>query len=321
MDDKILTISIAAYNVKEYIENTLMSLVVPPEYMEKMDIIVVDDGATDGTAEIAAFFEKKYPGSIRVIRKRNGGYGSTVNMSIQEAKGRYFRLLDGDDWYEKDALPQYIDYLCSIDSDMVLTPYYEIIGNMRRLVVNHPEISESTINIEKMRPESLHMHGLAIKSEILRRENVVLDEKCLYTDNEYVLACVCGAKTVSRINLPIYCYRLGLNGQSVSTDSLKKHYKDLIMVSRHNMDYYRNKVRTVIADQCICDIIHNVFRTFLLIDQDGKMKKELIEYDAMVKKQFPEYYDLGNNSKTVKRVRSLNYMMFSLVSAIVKRRD
>ncbi len=96
--EKLLTISIAAYNVEGYIRNTLDSLIVP-EILDKLEVFIVDDGGNDNTLQIAREYESKYPETFHAVHKENGGYGSTVNYSIAHATGKYFKLLDGDDWY------------------------------------------------------------------------------------------------------------------------------------------------------------------------------------------------------------------------------
>ena len=97
MEDKLLTISIAAYNSACTIERTLSSIVNAEKYMPLLDVIVVNDGSTDDTERIARAFAERCPDSIRVISKANAGYGSTVNTAVDAAKGRYFKLLDSDD--------------------------------------------------------------------------------------------------------------------------------------------------------------------------------------------------------------------------------
>ena len=93
--DKILTISIAAYNVEKFLRSTLNSL-CEQTVIEDLEIFVVDDGSTDETLCIAQEYEKKFPDSFFAVHKENGGYGSTVNYSIAHATGKYFKLLDGD---------------------------------------------------------------------------------------------------------------------------------------------------------------------------------------------------------------------------------
>lgn len=90
---KLLTISIAAYNVEKYLEKALTSMVCSPTAMEKLEVIIEDDGSTDGTLSIAKKYEKLYPDVYRAIYKENGGYGSTINNSIVLAQGKYFKQL------------------------------------------------------------------------------------------------------------------------------------------------------------------------------------------------------------------------------------
>lgn len=84
--EKILTISIAAYNVQQYLDKLLASLVAP-EVLDDLEVLVIDDGSADKTADIALKYVKRYPESFRLIRKENGGWGSTVNCGIRTSKG------------------------------------------------------------------------------------------------------------------------------------------------------------------------------------------------------------------------------------------
>ena len=118
--EKILTISIAAYNVSAYIKECLDSL-VKCSYLDALDIVVVDDGSHDNTVEIVQKYVSKYPDSIRLERKENGGHGSTINRAVSVAKGKYFKVLDGDEWVDAVELEKLVEVLRKISSDLVLT--------------------------------------------------------------------------------------------------------------------------------------------------------------------------------------------------------
>lgn len=83
---KTLTISIAAYNVQDYIGKTLESL-LKCKNASDLDVIVVNDGSSDETLRVAREFERLAPTIIRIVNKQNGGYGSTINTSIRLAQG------------------------------------------------------------------------------------------------------------------------------------------------------------------------------------------------------------------------------------------
>ena len=75
--EKILTITVPAYNVEKFLEKTLDSFLVK-EILDEIEVLVVDDGSGDGTAAIGRKYQERYPGSFRLISKENGGHGSTI---------------------------------------------------------------------------------------------------------------------------------------------------------------------------------------------------------------------------------------------------
>ena len=97
---KLLTFAIPCYNSEAYMEKCIESLLPGGDDVE---ILIVDDGSHDRTAEIADAYEKKYPGIIRAIHQENGGHGEAVNAGIRNATGLYFKVVDSDDWVALDA--------------------------------------------------------------------------------------------------------------------------------------------------------------------------------------------------------------------------
>ena len=130
---KILTISVAAYNVENYISNTLESLLV--DDIDDIEILVEDDGGIDNTANIVKEYEEKYPNVVKLIHKENGGYGSTINKSLEIATGKYFKQLDGDDWYDSNNFKKFLELLRNIDTDVVYTPYKEFYENKKKYIL------------------------------------------------------------------------------------------------------------------------------------------------------------------------------------------
>ena len=77
---KLLSVTIPSYNSQEYMEKAINSALIGGDDIE---ILVVDDGSSDNTLDIALKYEKKYPGIVRAIHKENGGHGSAVNTVLQ----------------------------------------------------------------------------------------------------------------------------------------------------------------------------------------------------------------------------------------------
>mgnify|MGYP000701074461 CR=1 FL=1 len=105
---KLLTVAIPCYNSQEYMKHAIESALVGGEDIE---ILIVDDGSKDDTAKIADEFEAQYPGIIRAIHQENGGHGEAVNAGLRNAKGLYYKVLDSDDWLDRDALLRVMDQL------------------------------------------------------------------------------------------------------------------------------------------------------------------------------------------------------------------
>ena len=85
--EKLLSVIVPTYNVERYLNQCLDSLCMGKD---RMEVLLINDGSTDSSADIALGYTRKHPEVFRLINKENGGHGSTINRGIQEAAGRYF---------------------------------------------------------------------------------------------------------------------------------------------------------------------------------------------------------------------------------------
>ena len=106
---KILTIAIPSYNSMDYMRNCIESLLPGGEDVE---ILIVDDGSKDDTAKIGRELVKQYKVGnheiVKLIDKENGGHGSTINVGIQKAQGKYVKVVDGDDTVDSEEFAKLI---------------------------------------------------------------------------------------------------------------------------------------------------------------------------------------------------------------------
>ena len=114
----------AAYNVQDTISRALDSL-LDQRISNDLEIFVVDDGGKDATLSIAQRYADKYPNTVFPIHKENGGYGSTINESLSRASGKYFKQLDGDDWFITKNLVEFIEILKNTEADCVISEIAE----------------------------------------------------------------------------------------------------------------------------------------------------------------------------------------------------
>ena len=130
---KMLTISVAAYNIEQYIDD-LMRSIIQSGVMQHIEVLIVNDGSRDNTAIVAYEYQKQYPDSVKVIDKPNGGHGSTINMGIMEAKGKYFRALDGDDWVKSENLARLVEKMETLEADLILSDFCKCYADGREQI-------------------------------------------------------------------------------------------------------------------------------------------------------------------------------------------
>lgn len=323
--NKILTVSVAAYNVEKTVSETLDSLLkgVPEETLRKLEILVVNDGSKDSTKEVVARYEEQYPDAVTLISKENAGWGSTVNTSISFAKGKYLKLLDGDDWFRTENLPEFIDFLEKAESDMVLSPYVKRFPDRDELQDEHKEISEGISGIETLNPDlDIYMHELTVRIDRLREGKVSITERCFYTDNEFAFEAIKWSWTVQRFKKPVYLYRLGDSEQSVGISGILKHYKDTVSVAEKMYESYCregiNEIKDRILRRKLLLITDSLYVSYLLVNSK-EAKKELIRFDRELRKR-PEIYRLTGENKKIKSLRLTGFILYGYLAGKVRSR-
>ena len=231
--NKTLTVSIASYNVERFLRETLDSL-CSPDIIEDIEVIIVNDGSKDSTVSIAREYVKKYPESFILIDKENGGYGSTINSSLSIANGKYFRILDGDDWVDTNEFSLFVKKLKEINTDLVLTDFMWCTFVNSELKEKERITCPYNANevLQKKEIKSLAMHSTTVKTDILRDGKVKITEHCFYTDFEFILKSLSLSKDFIYLPLCVYQYRVWGSGQSISVEGTLKHYKEYDKIAR-----------------------------------------------------------------------------------------
>ncbi len=239
--DKLITFAVPCYNSAEYMDKCIKSLL---EAGEKAEIIIVDDGSVkDNTAQIADDYAKEYPNIIKVIHKENGGHGDAVCSGLKEATGKYFKVVDSDDWVDKDALNKLLETLESFNdeeyADAVLTNYvYEHVYNGKQKIVNYKkelpvgrffDFEES----KKFAPgKFISMHSVTYRTELLREINLTLPKHTFYVDNIFVFAPLPYVKKFYYLDVDFYRYFIGRPDQSVAESVIMKRIDQHIRVTK-----------------------------------------------------------------------------------------
>ena len=218
--NKLLTIIVPVYKVEDYIRRCLDSLVVAPKWMEKMDVLIVNDGTPDRSADISREYVVKYPETFRQIDKENGGHGSVLNIGCKEAYGKYVRFLDSDDWFVNVELM--LEKLEKTDVDMVISHVVDHCPNNevwedRILGVEFDKIYDTNA-FDWMGNKTSHLVGLhrcIFKTSLFESYLPLFPEKQSYDDIILNVFPIVTAETMVAWDFPIYHYDMDRPGQSI----------------------------------------------------------------------------------------------------------
>ncbi|MCX4307868.1 MAG: glycosyltransferase family A protein [Acetatifactor sp.] len=247
---KLLSVAIPCYNSEDYMKKCVETLLPGGEDVE---ILIVDDGSTDGTGEIADAYEKLYPSIVRAIHKKNGGHGSAVNTGLACASGLYFKVVDSDDWVKESAYMKILEVLRDMVAgettlDMLISNFvYEKEGEKKHKVMKyHHALPQDKIfgwnEVKHFRKgQYILMHSVIFRTKLLRESGLQLPENTFYVDNLFVFEPLPYVKTMYYLDVNFYRYYIGREGQSVNEQIMIGRIDQQIKVNQIMIDYLVDK--------------------------------------------------------------------------------
>ena len=239
---KLLSVVIPCYNSQDYMKACIESLLPGGENVE---ILIVNDGSSDKTADIADDYAAKYPAIIKAIHQANGGHGAAVNAGLRHASGLYIKVVDSDDWVDIRA---YMKVLAALERfaleqqpvDLLVSNFvYEKEGAKYKKVMKYenvlPENKWFTWDeIGRFRKgQYLMMHSLIYRTALLRECGLELPKHTFYVDNLYVTTPLPYVKSIYYLNIDFYRYFIGRCDQSVN---------EKVMINRIDQQLKVNKL-------------------------------------------------------------------------------
>ena len=284
----LISFVIAAYNVEKYLCDCLDS--IRDERFENIvEALVVNDGSTDRTREIAEEYVKWNPSIFRLINKQNGGLASVFNIGIREARGKYWISLDGDDTINREELFAFVDAIRDVDVDIIRFP--KTIFDENREIID--EIKDPPF-----------IHNFAVLSQILKEHVKIEEDYRLYADGPFVLYTIPYLKKSICLDMPIYRYRYSQE-QSVSVKSLIKNKNDLFGTTWNMIEFYKQHREYLSVSETKSaweSLIQARIRTMYFIALFDK-DTNLYEMNEKLKEDVPNLFD---NAYFVVRVIRLN---------------
>lgn len=242
----LLTVVVPAYNAQDYLRRALDSVV---GFGHEVEILVVDDGSTDATAAVAQEYVDRFAGEVHLVSKPNGGHGSAINTGLDRATGRYFKVVDADDWLDRDALAQVLATLRTLSHgdqplDLLVSNFvYEKVGKRTKTAVRYtgalPRGRVLTWNRTRRfaKRQYLMMHALTYRTALLREVGLRLPEHTFYVDNLYALVPLHRVRTLYYLDVNLYRYYIGRPDQSVQESVMLRRMDQQLRVNRLMLEH------------------------------------------------------------------------------------
>ena len=291
---KLLSVVIPCYNSQEYMKYCIESLLPGGEDVE---LLIVNDGSSDKTVEIANEYAKAYPSIIRAIHQINGGHGEAVNTGIKNATGLYLKVVDSDDWVDTRAYLKILNILKEFTNenksiDMFISNFvYEKEGSKFKKVMKYDDVlPEGKIftwdDIGKFKKgQYILMHSVIYRTQLLRNCNLVLPKHTFYVDNLFVYVPLKYVKDIYYLNVDFYRYFIGREDQSVNESVMIKRIDQQIKVNKLMIDTVdlqnienENLYRYMINYLEIITIVSGVLLIRSGTKENLEKKKELWKY-------------------------------------------
>lgn len=243
---KYITFAVPCYNSEDYMRRCVDSLLAGGRDVE---IILINDGSSDGTARIADEYQLQYPDIVRAVHKENGGHGSGVNKGLELAKGIYYKVVDSDDWLDQDSYRKLLErvrefcgggraeFADGIPDLFVCNYVYDHLDEGKTRSMDYRNIFPAEKmcgwnEIGRFKPSQyLIMHSLMFRTEILRKSGVKLPEHTFYVDNLFSYQPLPYVEKIYYMDVDLYHYYLGRDDQSVNEKVLMKRIDQQIRVT------------------------------------------------------------------------------------------
>lgn len=229
--EKVLSIIIPVYNVEQYLKECLDSIFVNQQINHEIEVIVVNDGSTDGSLYILEEYKKHY--DFILITQKSSGPGGARNAGIKSAQGRYLLFIDSDDFIIPGALDTLLIYLSTSKTDIIEFDY-KVFNDTDR--VFDPRLNSPTVTSGPGQKvfcswmKSGFYHGMiwtrAVSRELIISNQLFFYPEIYHQDAEWSPKVFAYAKSVCYFPHLLYIYRI--RGGSISAGNTARRYMDFM---------------------------------------------------------------------------------------------
>lgn len=267
-------------------------------------------------------FEKECPRIFKVVDRAGRGYGGSVNEAIAMARGRYFRIVDADDWVDTQELIKLVNALECCCADVVFTDYQTVdltsdamtpVQAADKGVAYNRKLCDFDFPMRTL-PS---IHATTYRTELLRESNFQMQNDIFFVDEEYVILPYLWVKSSIYYPFDVYRYQVSNPQQSTSPKNRAKYQSHRERVLRHLIEVYqetsKNDFENPALPYCfrrICLGVGDHFTTLYMYTEDRREGRRLAkEWKLYLQKTAPEIWE-----RVKKKALALEALNLSRVS-------
>lgn len=285
--------------MEAYLAQCVESILRTPS-LSDIEIVIVNDGSTDSSLNIAKRYAARFMQTIRIIDKPNGNYGSTINAALPTLQGEYVKILDADDCFDGSLVAPFLASLRQVRGvDMVITPFIECRKRSTHRIsynIYSRELYESgkIYDAEQIFGDGairfFMMHSVCYRTDMLRRINYRQSEGVSYTDQEWVFYPLFRVKDIAFVDIPIYRYNAAREGQTMERGVQLRSLSHLRIVTERMAQHFtaaarrlKSPVRLKFLSNIIADRVRIIYRKYLLeMDDDQFENSDFLAVDRLL---------------------------------------
>lgn len=290
----LVSIIVPIYNVADYLEPCVHSLM--NQTYKNVELLLVDDGSTDQSLQIAQRIKKENPSNnITIYHKSNGGQASARNYGLKHAHGDYLMMIDSDDYLDKTAIEKCVKVAIKSNCDLVIFDY---ISTHQGKVQKYTKVGTGLASSE-----------VFVWNKLYKKElwgNFRFPEGYWYEDLGVVPLVVAHARKVHKIDEGLYFYETSRQGSQSNVLEYSKIWDIVNMVERvfnhlkkeNMLEDHTNEVEQLFIDH----IIYNALLRKIVFIADNKIKVDLINRVQHVMTSYYPNWIKNRWSKNIKKL-------------------
>lgn len=301
-----VSIIVPVYNVEKYLRKCLKSII--NQSLKEIEIIVVNDGATDGSQEIIDEFVSKYPNIIHSLVKENGGLSDARNFGMPYCKGEYVGFIDSDDYVRSDMYEKMYNKAKEENSDIVVCDYYKSYASKNELIKAKKYINKKDMFIDTLAAAWNKIY----RRDLLVQTGVNFPKGLIYEDTEFFCKLVPYINVASYVPEP-FVYYVQRNGSIINTQNNKT--EQIFQVLDNILDYYRDRK---LYDNYQCELEYFYIRILLgsSMERICRIKEKrtrdnlLFKTQEMIYSKFPEW----EKNRYLKEIKSYRHLYMKMIN-------